>query len=285
MWSTNGWFGFTREKIQSLGEGTLHEAQDERSARTAAMKFSSKPENKDNTYHISKMGEKHYVSLYPSSSDIATYKAGKIINEAIHRVDWDGPSDVTVVKRTPDEIEVRRVDSSGQPLSGDDHSTTYTKYEPEYHQIASKEQDVDDSEAWREKRSARLQGRMYHESAQYITESVTTHGIYELTPGKKLDSAERVPSHVVAHTHKMNKLGVPVHDKTGYGDAISIKVKNTKTGDVTLHHVYQRDKSSRDDESSKRLVTVRPVGRMTSESEAHNQVIKNYLAGKRAPKE
>lgn len=345
MWSTNGWFGFTREQTASLTEGVLYEATDERSAREAAIRFSSKPENKDNKYHVNKMGDKHYVSLYPSKNDIAIYKGGKPIKEqadigeATHRVDWDGPSDVKVMRRTPDEIEVRRVDSMGNPMPGDEHSMVYTTDDPEFSKIASREQDVDDSEAWREKRAAALQGRPYHESVdedavfeslksmsakdlksyiaqlkeqhnetssskineaqmelksrksstnesvEYLSEAATVHGIYELTPGKRTDMAERAPSHVVAHVRKMTKLGVPVHDKDDYGDSISVRVKNTKTGTSTLHHVYQRGKSSREDESSKRLVSVRSVGRTTADTEKHNEVIKNYLAGKRAAKE
>lgn len=67
------------------------------------------------------------------------------------------------------------------------------------------------------------------------------------------------------------------------GNTISVKVKNTKTGEISHHHVYQRDHSKADE--TKRLVTVRPVGKFTTASEKHNEVIKNYLAGKRAPKE
>ena len=262
--------------------------------------------------------------------------------EAIHRIDWDGDSDVKVMRRTPDEIEVRRVDARGNPLPGDEHSMIITKGEPEFRQISDKERDIDDSEAWREKRAAALQGRPYHESVdedalfeslksmstrnlkayiaqlkesregavddkalagkidsaestlssreaimnestQYLSEGLTYHGVYELTPGKKLDVSEKAPSHVIAHTRKMSKLGVPVHNKPGYGDTISVKVKNTKTGETTHHHVYQRDYSKAED--TKRLVTVRPVGRLTPASEKHNDVIKNYLAGKRALKE
>lgn len=263
MWSTNGWFGFTREQIATLQEG-------------------------------------------------------------IHRVEWDGPSDVKVVNRTPDEIEVRRVDSSGNPMPGDEHSMVFSHGDPVFDQITRSEQDIDDHDAWREKRAAALEGRPYHESindtmleslmsmtakqlksylaqlkeqqntranatssmnesTQYLSESVTMHGIYELTPGKKLDAKERAPSHVIAHTRKMSKLGVPVHNKAGYGETISVKVKNTRTGESTHHHVYQRDYSK--SEENKRLVTVRPVGGFKSVTETHNEVIKNYLAGKRAPKE
>lgn len=342
MWTTNRWFGFSREQIASLQEGTLYEATDEKSAREAAQKFSSKPENKDNTYHVNKTGEKHYVSLYPSKNDVAVYKGGECIREAIHRIDWDGASDVKVMKRTPDEIEVRRVDAQGKPLPGDEHSMIISKGEPEFRQISDREQEIDDSEAWREKRAAALQGRSYHESVdedalfeslksmstknlkayiaqlkesregavddkalagkidsaesalssreaimnestQYLSEGLTYHGVYELTPGRKLDMSEKAPSHVIAHTRKMSKLGVPVHDKPGYGNTISVKVKNTKTGETSHHHVYQRDYSKA--EETKRLVTVRPVGKFTTASEKHNEVIKNYLAGKRAPKE
>ena len=348
MWTTNGWFGFTREQIATLQEGTLYEATDEKSAREAALKFSSKPENKDNTYHVNKTGEKHYVSLYPSKNDVAVYKGGECIREAIHRIDWDGASDVKVMKRTPDEIEVRRVDAQGKPLSGDEHSMIISKDEPEFRQISDREQEIDDSEAWREKRAAALQGRYYHEgvdedtifeslksmsakdlksyiaqlkkerdkvsgpvssnkmdtltgkiskaeselkarkpdmneSTQYLSEAF--HGVFELTSGKKTDMTERAPDHVVAHVRKMNKLGVPVHDKDDYGTTVSVKVKNTVTGATTHHHVYQRGKSSREDESSKRLVSVRPVGRSTPDTQKHNQVIKDYLAGKRSSKE
>lgn len=224
------------------------------------------------------------------------------VTEATHTVEWDGLSQVTVVNRTPNEIEVRRIDAAGKPMSGDEHSMIYTRNDPEFKQIASKEDAVDDHEAWREKRAARLQGRVYHESrdvklatpianrvkmrmdesAQNLNEGVVPHGSYELTVGMKTNMRETGPSHVIAHTRKMNKLGVPVHDKDDYGDTVSVRVKNTKTGVSTLHHVYQRGLSSREDEQIKRLVSVRPVGRMTDEARAHNEVIMNYLSGKRA---
>lgn len=301
MWTSNGWFGIDRMQ-SSLQEGMLFEATDERSAREAAVRFSSKPENKERSYHVSKMGDKHHVSLYPGQNDVAVYKGGKCISEATHTVDWDGPTDVTVVKRTPEEIEVRRVDSEGKPLTGDEHSMTYSRGEPEFKQIASKEDAVDDHEAWREKRAARLQGRVYHESretklatpianrvrakmnesAMYLNEGTVPHGSYELTVGKRTTLRETGPSHVVAHIRKMNKLGVPVHDHDDYGDTVSVRVKNTRTGTSTLHHVYQRGLSSREDEQTRRLVSVRPVGRATDDSRAHNEVIMNYLSGKRA---
>lgn len=348
MWTTNGWFGFSREQIETLQEGILYEATDEKVAREAALRFSSKPGNKDNTYHVNKTGGKYYVSLGPGKNDVAAYRGGECIREAVHRIDWDGPSDVKVMSRTPDEIEVRRVDAQGKPLPGDEHSMIISRDEPEFRQISDREQGIDDNEAWREKRAAALQGRHYHESAdedvvfeslksmsakdlksyiaqlkkerdkvsgpvssnkidalagkiskaeselktrepdmnestQYLSEAF--HGIFELTSGRKTNMAEKTPDHVIAHVRKMNKLGVPVHDKDDYGTTVSVKVKNTATGATTLHHVYQRGKSSKEDESSKRLVSVRPVGRSTPDTQKHNEVIKSYLAGKRSSKE
>jgi hypothetical protein len=285
MWTSNGWFGLDRMHLSSLREGALLEATDEKSARQAAMSFSSKPENMSNSYHVNKVGDKHYVSLYPSKNDVAVYKGGKCVSEAVHTVDWDGSSDVAVTRRTPDEIEVRRIDASGKPMSGDEHSMIYTRNDPEFEQIASKEDAVDDHEAWREKRAARLQGRMYHESVDMNESRLwqpQQYGSYTLKTGQKTSMREGPPSHVVAHTRKMGRIGVPVHDKDDYGDTVAIRVENTKTGKSTLHHVYQRGMSSRADEQSKRLVSVRSVGRPTEDSEKHNEVIKNYLAGKRA---
>lgn len=264
----------------------------------------------------------------------------------VHTVDWDGPSQVKVTNKTPNEVEVRRIDAKGNVLSGDDHVMIYSKGEPEFHRIMSDEGNNDDHEAWREKRAASLQGRSYHESANldevsmktlssysikasdsakhrklpikkvdnryagvkmadekirksdgkdstakigvskrveesYLTEATTTHGPYTFTAGIKVKRSEGNPSHVIAHTRKMNKLGVPVHDEDDYGDTVAVRVENTNTGASTLHHVYQRGMSSWKDESTKRLVSVRPVGPSRPETLEHNQVIADYLSGKR----
>ena len=358
-----------------------------------------------------------------------------------HTVDWDGPSQVKVTNKTPNEVEVRRIDAKGNVLSGDEHVMIYSKGEPEFHRIMSDEGNYDDHEAWREKRAASLQGRSYHESANldevsmktlssysikaseqidekykdpwkaprkgsiawnaaqqskkadrdpeevkrvnaignkkhmvgtakvthneeveqideiskktlvdymdkskketkvlqkkynadkltpadekkydrrvtgqiaamdkfhgrskvpasgvdkaydaaqkalknesYLTEGATDYGDFELSVEPKSKRSEGHPSHVVAHVRKMSKLGVPAHDNDDYGDTVAIRVKNTKTGASTLHHVYQRGKSSRDDESTKRLVSVRPAGPNRLETHEHNEVIMNYLSGKR----
>lgn len=115
----------------------------------------------------------------------------------------------------------------------------------------------------------------------YLTEGTATHGDFELKVEPKVKRSEGHPSHVIAHVRKMNKLGVPVHSEDDYGDTVAVRVTNTKTKASTLHHVYQRGKSGREDEETKRLVSVRPVGPARQETHEHNEVITDYLSGKR----
>lgn len=115
----------------------------------------------------------------------------------------------------------------------------------------------------------------------YLSEGIANHGSFEFKTEPKVKRSEGHPSHVVAHTRKMNKLGIPVHAEDDYGDTVAVRVTNTKTKASTLHHVYQRGKSGRDDEDTKRLVSVRPVGPNRPETHEHNEAIMNYLSGKR----
>lgn len=93
MWTSNSLFGFSRlnltEQEQDLltlkrlvEEEQLVEAVSEREAHAQALKFSKRPEFKDHTFHVIKMGERHLISIWPSDKHtIASYKAGKQVNE------------------------------------------------------------------------------------------------------------------------------------------------------------------------------------------------------------
>lgn len=113
-----------------------------------------------------------------------------------------------------------------------------------------------------------------------LEESTVGHGKYTITTGpKKTGAGEGSPSHVVAKRAKMAKLGVPHHDDPGeYGHTVKVTVKNNETGDVSHHHVYQRDT---DKGSKEALVSTRSVGTPTPSHKAHEKVLHNYLSGKK----
>jgi len=217
------------------------------------------------------------------------FKSSNKMDEAVyHDVDWDGASKVKVIRHDANEIDVRRVDKNHKELPGDDHAMTYTKSDPEFREIKSKLRATDDHDAWKEKRAASLQGRKYHEEVELdesalasLLEATVAHGPYEITTGRKLSGmGEGEPSHVHAHQRKMNKLGVPQHPEDDYGDTVSVTVKDSRTGDKTYHHVYQRGFSEAGNKEGKKVVSVRTVGHARPKSAKHNDVIKNYLSGK-----
>lgn len=349
-------------------------------------------------------------AYYAAQKGISKIRESVELDEAIyHTVDWDGPSKVKVVRHDANEIDVRRVDKNNKEMMGDEHTTTYTKRDPEFREIKSKMQAADDHDAWKEKRAAALQGRRYHESVELdekltdaaktlvrtalgpkvsgnplrktsqsakaiiklaktnpdnmvrkeevdldegmggiykdaddwaneaksrgltvkpathpsgettkyqiakdkygnnrghfdhgiksgrlkeevdleesmlasLIEGTVYHGPYELTSGKAMKGmGEGEPTHVHAHQRKMNKLGVPQHDKDDYGNTVLVHVKDTRTGDKTVHHVYQRGFTEPDNKEGKKVVSVRTVGQARPKSAKHNDVIKNYLSGK-----
>lgn len=374
MWTTNGWFGFNRlnldearntENTKQSEENVTEEAIDEARVQTVSPNFKGvrrtdnltvgdRVKSVSRDYPVNAVGvvkdvHPHGVKVHWDGAELPAFvphTGVRKINEAIyHNVDWDGPSKVKVVRHNANEIEVRRVDKNNKEMKGDDHSTTYTKHDPEFREIKSKIQAADDHDAWKEKRAAALQGRRYHESVEFneewkkdgyergaywakhpvsggrgfstksqrdaflkqvnkttktnpdtikkkevdLEESMLTsliegtvyHGPYELTSGKAMKGmGEGEPTHVHAHQRKMNKLGVPQHDKDDYGNTVLVHVKDTRTGDKTVHHVYQRGFTEPGNKEGKKVVSVRTVGQARPKSAKHNDVIKNYLSGK-----
>ncbi len=113
-----------------------------------------------------------------------------------------------------------------------------------------------------------------------LEEDTVGHGKYTITTGPKMKGmGEGGPSHVVAKRAKMAKLGVPHHDVPGdYGDTVKVTVKNNDTGETTHHHVYQRDT---DKGSKEALVSTRTVGAPRAKQKEHENVLHNYLSGKK----
>lgn len=113
-----------------------------------------------------------------------------------------------------------------------------------------------------------------------LEEGTVGHGKYTITTGPKMSGmGEGGPAHVVAKRAKMAKLGVPHHDDPGeYGHTVRVTVKNNETGDTTHHHVYQRDT---DRGSKEALVSTRSVGAVRAKQKEHENVLHNYLSGKK----
>jgi hypothetical protein len=113
-----------------------------------------------------------------------------------------------------------------------------------------------------------------------LEEDTVGHGKYTITTGPKMKGmGEGGPSHVVAKRAKMAKLGVPHHDEPGeYGHTVKVTVKNNDTGETTHHHVYQRDT---DKGSKEALVSTRTVGAPRAKQKEHENVLHNYLSGKK----
>lgn len=113
-----------------------------------------------------------------------------------------------------------------------------------------------------------------------LEEGTVGHGKYTITTGPKMSGmGEGAPSHVVAKRAKMAKLGVPHHDDPGeYGHTVKVTVKNNDTGETTHHHVYQRDT---DRGSKEALVSTRTVGTVRAKQKEHENVLHNYLSGKK----
>jgi len=113
-----------------------------------------------------------------------------------------------------------------------------------------------------------------------LEEGTVGHGKYTITTGPKMSGmGEGGPAHVVAKRAKMAKLGVPHHDDPGeYGHTVRVTVKNNETGDTTHHHVYQSDT---DRGSKEALVSTRSVGSVRAKQKEHENVLHNYLSGKK----
>lgn len=113
-----------------------------------------------------------------------------------------------------------------------------------------------------------------------LVEGTVYHGPYVLSSSKaRHGKREGEPTHINALQTKMNQLGVPQHDEDDYGDTILINVRDTRTGEKTNHHVYQRGFTEIGNQKGDKVVSVRTVGRTHPKSEKHNDVIKNYLSG------
>lgn len=93
MWTSKSWFGIDRfalteqeQEVHTLKklveEENLVEAVSEKEAHTQAQKFSKKPEFKDHTFHVVKVNDKHFISIWPSEKHtVASYKGGEQVEK------------------------------------------------------------------------------------------------------------------------------------------------------------------------------------------------------------
>jgi hypothetical protein len=105
---------------------------------------------------------------------------------------------------------------------------------------------------------------------------------YTFTTGPKISGSEGSVDHVKVSTTKATKLGVPhgAFIAGNYGQTKTVTVKNNETGAKTHHSVYQSDHSM-----GVPLFSVRSVGSVRPEHDAHAKALKTYLSGKRTIKE
>ena len=105
---------------------------------------------------------------------------------------------------------------------------------------------------------------------------------FTFTTGPKTSGSEGSVDHVKVSTTKATKLGVPhgAYVAGNYGQTKTVTVTNNETGAKTHHSVYQRDHVM-----GVPLFSIRSVGAVKPEHDAHGKALKAYLAGKRTIKE